>query len=91
MAVPAAEEKESGDKKIHFDTLVAREQKRIFLLCLRLLRDRDEADSATQDVFGIRPCPGPFRCRIGDHIEELMMLAGIIAMPFDICSPRTDE
>ena len=27
------------------------EQKRIYVLCLRLLRDRYEADSATQDVF----------------------------------------
>jgi len=30
---------------------MAEEQKRIFLLCMRLLRTRDEADSATQDVF----------------------------------------
>jgi DNA-directed RNA polymerase specialized sigma24 family protein len=34
-----------------FEGWVAREQKRIFLLCLRLLRSSDEADSATQDVF----------------------------------------
>jgi len=27
------------------------EQRRIYLLCLRMLRHRDEADSATQDVF----------------------------------------
>ncbi len=27
------------------------EQRRVFLLCHRLLRDRDEADTATQDVF----------------------------------------
>jgi RNA polymerase sigma-70 factor (ECF subfamily) len=27
------------------------EQKRIYVLCLRLLRDRHEADSVTQDVF----------------------------------------
>ncbi len=36
------------------DTLsrwMAAEQKRIFLLCCRFLQDRDEADSAAQDVF----------------------------------------
>jgi RNA polymerase sigma-70 factor (ECF subfamily) len=27
------------------------EQRRVFLLCYRMLRERDEADSATQDVF----------------------------------------
>jgi RNA polymerase sigma-70 factor, ECF subfamily len=36
---------------IDFEVMMAREQKRIFLLCIRLLRDRYEADSATQDVF----------------------------------------
>jgi RNA polymerase sigma-70 factor (ECF subfamily) len=30
---------------------MASEQRRIFLLCKRLLQDPDEADSATQDVF----------------------------------------
>ena len=30
---------------------MASEQRRVFGLCLRLLRDPDEADSATQDVF----------------------------------------
>jgi len=34
-----------------FGAWMLREQKRIFLLCYRLLHDRDEADSATQDVF----------------------------------------
>jgi RNA polymerase sigma-70 factor (ECF subfamily) len=34
-----------------FDLWMRREQKRIFLLCLRLLRNVDEADSAAQDVF----------------------------------------
>jgi RNA polymerase sigma-70 factor (ECF subfamily) len=50
-AVGIGEEAEFYGHKIDFEALVAREQKRIFLLCLRLLRDRDEADSATQDVF----------------------------------------
>jgi RNA polymerase sigma-70 factor (ECF subfamily) len=30
---------------------MASEQRRVFLLCRRLLQDADEADSATQDVF----------------------------------------
>jgi RNA polymerase sigma-70 factor (ECF subfamily) len=34
-----------------FSALVEAEQRRIFHLCFRLLRDRDEADSVTQDVF----------------------------------------
>jgi RNA polymerase sigma-70 factor, ECF subfamily len=34
-----------------FEAWMAEEQPRIFLLCLRLLRNREEADSATQDAF----------------------------------------
>jgi DNA-directed RNA polymerase specialized sigma24 family protein len=50
-ALSAEEKMELIEQKIDFDALVAGEQKRVFVLCLRLLRDRDEADSATQDVF----------------------------------------
>ncbi len=34
-----------------FGTWMASEQRRVFLLCRRLLGDADEADSATQDAF----------------------------------------
>ena len=34
-----------------FGSWMASEQKRIYLLCRRMLQDPDEADSATQDVF----------------------------------------
>jgi RNA polymerase sigma-70 factor (ECF subfamily) len=34
-----------------FGSWMASEQRRIFLLCRRMLQDADEADSATQDVF----------------------------------------
>jgi len=34
-----------------FDRWVLAEQRRIFLLCYRMLGDRDEADTATQDTF----------------------------------------
>ena len=34
-----------------FSRWMVSEQQRIFLLCRRMLQDRDEADSATQDVF----------------------------------------
>lgn len=34
-----------------FDSWVTAEQRRIFLLCYRMLGDRDEADTATQDTF----------------------------------------
>jgi RNA polymerase sigma-70 factor (ECF subfamily) len=50
-AVLAREETESSVQEIDFEAWMAEEQERIFLLCLRLLRNRDEADSATQDVF----------------------------------------
>lgn len=41
----------STDFSAHFTAWMAGEQRRIFGLCQRLLRDLDEADSATQDVF----------------------------------------
>src|ERR1700681_3503301 len=34
-----------------FSAWMASEQRRVYALCQRLLRDADEADSATQDVF----------------------------------------
>ena len=34
-----------------FEAWMMKEQQRINLLCLRILRNSDEADSATQDVF----------------------------------------
>src|ERR1700751_5096340 len=34
-----------------FGAWMASEQRRIYALCQRFLQDRDEADSATQDVF----------------------------------------
>src|SRR6266571_226693 len=34
-----------------FDGWMESEQRRVYALCQRLLQDRDEADSATQDVF----------------------------------------
>lgn len=34
-----------------FTTLVEAEQRRVFHLCRNMLQDRDEADTATQDVF----------------------------------------
>ncbi len=34
-----------------FGSWMTSEQKRIFVLCLRMLQDREEADSATQDTF----------------------------------------
>jgi RNA polymerase sigma-70 factor (ECF subfamily) len=50
-AVLAGVETGSGVRDRDFEAWVAREQRRVFLLCLRLLRSHDEADSATQDVF----------------------------------------
>ncbi len=41
----------SGLDLRNFGSWMASEQRRVFLLCRRLLQDADEADSATQDVF----------------------------------------
>lgn len=45
-----AERAESGLLR-DFGTWMTSEQRRIYSLCQRFLQDRDEADSATQDVF----------------------------------------
>jgi RNA polymerase sigma-70 factor (ECF subfamily) len=42
---------ESGVNPADFREWMAAEQRRIYMLCFRLLRSSDEADSATQDVF----------------------------------------
>jgi RNA polymerase sigma-70 factor, ECF subfamily len=41
----------SGVLVREFGSWMVAEQKRIFLLCQRMLQDREEADSATQDTF----------------------------------------
>ena len=41
----------NADFVANFTTWMASEQRRVYGLCQRLLRDSDEADSATQDVF----------------------------------------
>jgi RNA polymerase sigma-70 factor (ECF subfamily) len=55
MAGPAlAARTETGqvrDFSAEFTAWMASEQRRVYGLCQRLLRDSDEADSATQDVF----------------------------------------
>ena len=51
MAEPLGAHARSAVDLSDFGTWMASEQKRIFLLCKRLLQDPDEADSATQDVF----------------------------------------
>jgi RNA polymerase sigma-70 factor, ECF subfamily len=42
---------EVGTNLRDFGSWMTAEQKRIFLLCRRMLQDADEADSATQDAF----------------------------------------
>lgn len=49
-----------------FGSWMASEQRRIFLLCKRLLQDPDEADSATQDVFF-----KAFKAMSGGSVPEL--------------------
>ena len=51
MAEPLESHARAGVDLRDFGSWMASEQRRIFLLCKRLLQDPDEADSATQDVF----------------------------------------
>src|ERR1700676_1377266 len=54
MALMAERSEVTGEPQVstrEFGHWMASEQKRIFLLCLRMLQDRGEADSATQDTF----------------------------------------
>ncbi len=51
MAEPLNAYAQPGVELRDFGSWMASEQKRIYLLCKRLLQDADEADSATQDVF----------------------------------------
>ena len=51
MAGPALAPRTQTGQLLEFSAWMASEQRRVFGLCHRLLRDTDEADSATQDVF----------------------------------------
>ena len=51
LAGGTAVSRNSDHLLLEFDAWVGREQRRIFLLCLRMMQDRDEADMATQDCF----------------------------------------
>lgn len=51
MAEPLAVESSPVVATRDFTALMVAEQKRVFLLCHRLLQDREDADSATQDTF----------------------------------------
>ena len=51
MAEPLLAEQSESIQVRDFGTWMTSEQRRIYGLCQRFLQDRDEADSATQDVF----------------------------------------
>jgi RNA polymerase sigma-70 factor (ECF subfamily) len=51
MAATKAAEGSQAVPIEQFGAWMASEQKRIFLLCVRMLRDQEEADNATQDTF----------------------------------------
>jgi RNA polymerase sigma-70 factor (ECF subfamily) len=55
MMAAMAETAAAGDRTVlrveEFGAWMASEQKRIFLLCLRMLRDSEDADTAAQDTF----------------------------------------
>ena len=51
MAEPLLAEKAESGVVRDFGSWMSSEQRRIYALCQRFLQDRDDADSATQDVF----------------------------------------
>lgn len=51
MAEPLLAERSEPSLLRDFGAWMASEQRRVYALCQRFLQDRDEADSATQDVF----------------------------------------
>jgi RNA polymerase sigma-70 factor (ECF subfamily) len=51
MAEPLLAERAEPSLLRDFGAWMASEQRRVYALCQRFLQDRDEADSATQDVF----------------------------------------
>src|SRR5579862_3151670 len=51
VAEPLLAERAENGLLRDFGTWMVSEQRRVYGLCQRLLQDRDEADSATQDVF----------------------------------------
>src|SRR5437764_2677596 len=54
MALMAERLETAGKTRVstrEFGAWMASEQRRIFLLCLRMLQDREDADAATQDSF----------------------------------------
>jgi RNA polymerase sigma-70 factor, ECF subfamily len=51
MAEPLVADRTQTEPLRDFGTWMTSEQRRIYSLCQRFLQDRDEADSATQDVF----------------------------------------
>jgi RNA polymerase sigma-70 factor (ECF subfamily) len=51
MAEPLLAERVEPSLLRDFGAWMASEQRRVYALCQRFLQDRDEADSATQDVF----------------------------------------
>jgi RNA polymerase sigma-70 factor (ECF subfamily) len=51
IAEPLVSARTSAELVSDFSAWMASEQRRVFAMCLRMLQDQDEADSATQDVF----------------------------------------
>ena len=51
MAEPLLAERVEPSLLRDYGAWMASEQRRVYALCQRFLQDRDEADSATQDVF----------------------------------------
>jgi RNA polymerase sigma-70 factor (ECF subfamily) len=51
IAIPMSESIKARPDVVDFERWMRQEQHRIYLLCLHLLRNSDEADSAAQDAF----------------------------------------
>jgi RNA polymerase sigma-70 factor (ECF subfamily) len=69
MADQLESELQVGADFRNFGSWMASEQKRIFLLCRRILQDVDEADSATQDVF-LKAYNALSRKNLGEELDN---------------------
>jgi len=60
-----------------FGSWMVSEQRRIFLLCVRMLQDGDEADTATQDTFlkAYRALQKPYSAGVEDYDKWLTRIA----------------
>lgn len=77
MASPLEIPVEADTRVDDFERWMAVEQRRVYMLCYRMLQDSDEADTATQDAFlkAYNALSKPDAERIGDRTKWLTRIA----------------